>query len=638
MSGICGIHNWFLRQLDSPGLIDQMSARLKHRGPDSQGKIERPYLALAVRLLSIDDTKTGDQPSSNETGEISLVFDGEIYNYSELRKILLERGHVFTTQSAGEAIAHLYEEKGTAFVRDLNGMFAIALWDDRLKRLVLARDRAGEKPLYYWLYDGTLLFGSEIKSILTCPDVSRELDPDAVAQYFFYGYVPAPQTVYADIKKLPAAHLMVVEGQASRTECYWKLQDYLRVAGHGRMSRKEEEEVCEELREKLREAAISRFASDFPLGVFLSGGLGSSAMVATINELSPGNINCFSISFPGRSPEEEEYVASVAQHFNSHHYVLTADGRSMRRALLELANHLDEPLANPATIPSYLLSCFAQKYIKVALCGEGGDELFGRYPTYLGTRVAEFYRKLPTVFRRQVFDRVQERLSVATNLGPKGLFLRRYLAYADEEPAVRHHAWFGMLSPDELGQLFTPEWAKLHPPIGAIFSPLSRVLEGTRFDDTLKEMLYLDFRMRLENNLLVNMDCTSTARSLEMRVPFLDYRLIEFTAGLPTDLKVRGFTGMYILKKAVEKWLPRKIVYGQKQEFTIPVAGWLRDELRPLVTRTLGVEKLKRQGLFNTAFVEQLLQEHSAGSVDHWKAIWTILCFQLWYDRWGTKG
>ena len=636
MCGICGIYNLDLKPLDCPGLIDRMSARIKHRGPDSQGKFERPHLALAIRRLSIIDLKTGDQPLSNETGEIHLVFNGEIYNYRELRKDLLERGHRFKTQSDGEVIAHLYEEKGTDFVRELNGMFAIALWDERTKRLVLARDRAGEKPLYYWQHHGTLLFGSEIKSILEYPGISRRLDPEALSQYFFYGYFPTPRSVYADIKKLPAAHLMVVEGRTSRIECYWRMQDYLRSPEQGKMNRKQEADACEELRVKLREAAMSRLVSDVPLGVFLSGGIDSSTIVATMSELSPGNVNSFSVSFPQRSFDEGEYAAYVARHFKTQHHVLTADDQSMRGALMALVDFLDEPMADPAVIPTYLLSCFAREHIKVALSGEGSDELFGGYPTYLGARAAEYYLWLPEVLRRQVFDRVRELLPVSSNAVPKGLFLRRFLTHAEKDPAVRHHTWFGMFSPVELDQLFTPQWAGPHPPSSVIFNPLPRVLEGARFDEVLAEMLYLDFRMYLEDNLLAKVDRASMACSLEMRTPFLDHRLIEFAAGLPMNLKIRGFKGKYILKKAVEKWLPHKIVYRQKRGFTVPVAGWIRNELRPLVAETLEEGKLKRQGLFNSAYVHQLLREHSSGRADHRKSLWTLLCFQLWYDRWGT--
>jgi asparagine synthase (glutamine-hydrolysing) len=301
---------------------------------------------------------------------------------------------------------------------------------------------------------------------------------------------------------------------------------------------------------------------------------------------------------------------------------------------LTLVDHLDEPMADPAILPTYLLSCFAREHIKVALSGEGSDELFGGYPTYLGARAAEYYLMLPEFLRRQVLDRVRELLPVSSDAVPKGLFLRRFLTHAEKDPAVRHHSWFGMFSADELEQLYTPAWAGQRSPLGVVFSPLSRVLEGARFDEVLAEMLYLDFRMYLEDNLLVKVDRASMACSLEMRTPFLDHRLVEFAAGLPTDLKVRGFKTKYILKKAVEKWLPHKIVYRQKRGFTVPVASWLRNELQPLLAETLEEGKLKRQGLFNGANVQQLIREHSTVQVDHRKALWTLLCFQLWYDRW----
>jgi len=293
-------------------------------------------------------------------------------------------------------------------------------------------------------------------------------------------------------------------------------------------------------------------------------------------------------------------------------------------------------MADPAIIPTYLLSCFARQHIKVALSGEGSDELFGGYPTYLGARAAEHYLKLPKVLRRQVFDRVRNLLPVSSKAVPKGLFLRRFLTHAEKTPAVRHHTWFGMFSPVELDQLFAPDWAGPHPPSSVIFNPLTRVLDGARFDEVIAEMLYLDFRMYLEDNLLVKVDRASMACSLEMRTPFLDHRLVEFAAGLPTNLKVRGFKTKYILKKAVEKWLPHKIVYRQKRGFTVPIASWLRNELQPLVAATLEAGKLKRQGLFNSEYVQQLIREHAAAQADHRKALWTLLCFQLWYDRWGT--
>jgi asparagine synthase (glutamine-hydrolysing) len=634
MCGICGILNLQLQPLKHAERIDAMAASIFHRGPDSGGKFQLPHAALAIRRLSIIDLETGNQPLENETGDINLVFNGEIYNYREVCQGLQERGHRFRTRSDGEAIIHLYEEKGADCLRELNGMFAIALWDDRRKRLLLARDRAGEKPLYYWCDGQTLVFGSEIKALLEYPGISRTLDPTALTHYFFYGYFPAPRSVYTEIKKLPAAHRMVVEGGSIQVDAYWRPQDYLRSPEQPPVTPRQERDLVEELAVRLRQAAESRLVSDVPLGVFLSGGVDSSTIVAIMSELAPGNVNSFSVNFPEKSFNEETYSTLVAKRFRTQHHVLNATKPAMLEALATLTGYLDEPLADPAVIPTYMISRFARQHIKVALSGEGSDELFGGYPTYMGARLAEYYLKLPAVVRRQFFHRLQNLLPVSSSAVPKGLFLRRFLSHAEKRPAERHHIWFGMFNPTELDQLFSPEWVGPRPPSSEIYSPLARVLEGARFDDTVSEMLYLDFRLYLEDNLLVKVDRASMACSLEMRTPFLDHRLIEFAEGLPGNLKVRRFQLKYILKKAVERWLPREIVYRQKRGFSVPVASWMRNELRPLVDETLSEEKLRRKGIFNAPFVRRLLDEHWSGKVDNRKTLWTLFCFQLWFDRW----
>ena len=634
MCGICGILNLQLEPLAHGDRIDRMSARLWHRGPDSSGTFQLPHVALAIRRLSIIDLETGNQPLSNESGEITLVFNGEIYNYRELRRELMERGHHFRTQSDGEVIVHMYEEKGPDCLRELNGMFAIALWDNRARRLLLARDRAGEKPLYYWRDGQTLVFASEIKSLFEYPGIGRALDLTALTQYFFYGYFPSPRSAFAEIKKLPAAHRIVVEGGNLHIDAYWRPQDYLRTPGLPPVTPREERDLVEELAARLRSAAESRLVSDVPLGVFLSGGVDSSTLVAIMSELTPGNVNTFSVNFPEKSFNEGAYSTLVADLFRTQHHVLTADKPSMQEALLTLADHLDEPVADPAVIPTYLISRFARQQIKVALSGEGSDELFGGYPTYMGARLADYYLRLPGVVRRQLFGRLVRYLPVSSTAVPKGLFLRRFLSHAEKRPAERHHIWFGMFNPTELDQLFTPDWAGPQPPTREIFSPLARVLEGAHFDETLSEMLYLDFRLYLEDNLLVKIDRASMACSLELRTPFLDHRLIEFAEGLPGNLKVRGFKLKYILKKDVERWLPHEIIYRQKRGFSVPIASWMRNELRPLLDATLSEDKLRRQGLLNVRFVRRLLNEHWTGKADHRKTLWTLFSFQLWYDLW----
>ncbi len=633
MCGICGILNLAAEPAAHRERIGAMSERLVHRGPDSHGKFELPHVALAIRRLSIIDLETGDQPLSNETGEVVLVFNGEIYNYRELRERLVERGHRFRTRSDGEVIAHLYEERGPDFVGELNGMFAIALWDERAKRLVLARDRAGEKPLYYWTGNQTLVFASEIKSLFEYRAIGRAPDFEALTQYFFYGYIPTPRTAFAEVRKLPAAHRMVVERGKVRVEPYWRLQDYQRPPRRPAVARREQQELVDELRRRLRDAVVSRLVSDVPLGVFLSGGVDSSMLVAIMSELTPGNVNSFSVSFPARSFNEERYANLIAKRFNTRHRVLTADEPRLREALCVLADQLDEPLADPAVLPTFLMSRFARQHIKVALSGEGSDELFGGYVTYSGAKLAEYYLRLPRVLRRQLFERLAHFLPVSSSAVPKGLFLRRFLTHVDRDPAERHQIWFGMFSPAELDQLFSPHWPGPRPG-SVMFAPLAGVLEGARFDATLAEMLYIDFRLYLEDNLLVKIDRASMGCSLELRTPFLDHRLVEFAAGLPADLKVRHWQLKYLFKKAAEKWLPHEIVYRQKRGFSVPIADWMRQGLRSLIDHTLDEDKLKRDGLFDARFVRRLLEEHWAGQADHRKTLWTLLTFQLWWDHW----
>ena len=633
MCGICGIFSLNLAPLAHKERVGPMTARLAHRGPDSEGRLERPYLAFGIRRLKVIDLATGDQPLSNEVGDVSLIFNGEIYNFRELRHGLIERGHRFRTHGDGEVIAHLYEEKGPDCLEDLNGMFAVALWDDRARRLLLARDRAGEKPLYYWQDANTFAFASEIKSLLEYPDVPRQPDFDAWTQYLFHGYVPAPRSAFRDVRKLPAAHRLLVEAGAMTVEPYWRLADHLRSPQAPALTREREEDLVAELRERLRQAAISRLVSDVPLGVFLSGGLDSSTLVALMSELAPGKVNSFSVSFTDRSFNEQSYANRVARRFRTRHHTLSVNAANLREALDVMVDQLDEPLADPAVLPTFLISRFARSEITVALSGEGSDELFGGYPTYVGARLADFYLRLPRVLREGILRPLGERLPASSGAVPVGFFLRRFFAQAERPAAERHLTWFGMFAPEEIERLLQPGWpvpCASHAVLGA----LPRLLENARFESTLAGMLYLDFRTYLEDDLLAKVDRASMACSLELRTPFLDHRLVEFAAGIPASLKLRHFRLKDILKRAVQPWLPREIVRRQKRGFSVPIADWMRRELRPLVEEKLSPEKLKRHGWFNPVFVRQLLDDHLAGRGDHRKPLWTLLCFQLWHERW----
>lgn len=611
-----------------------MSARLLHRGPDSEGAFERPHLALAIRRLSIIDLKTGDQPLANENGDVTLVFNGEIYNYRELRHALESRGHEFKTHSDGEAIAHLYEERAEDFVHELNGMFAIALWDDRRRRLILARDRAGEKPLYYAQRGETLVFGSEIKALLEYPGMPKEIDGQAMRQYLFYGYVPSPRSIWEGVRKLPAGWRMVVESGKIRIEPYWQLRDYLRAPGLPGVSKVDERGIVEELRRRLREAAISRLVSDVPLGVFLSGGVDSSTLVALMSDLAPGNVSAFSVSFPQKSFNEEPYAGRVARRFGARHEVLRVDEAHLLEGLHALLPSLDEPLADPAVIPTFLLSRFARRHIKVALSGEGSDELFGGYPTYLGAKLARYYLQLPEFLRTRCAGWLGALMPASSGAVPVGLFLERFLAHVEKEPALRHQTWFGVFTPEQLTGLLVPsEPARLHE---AVWEPIEGALQGAAFENAVAEGLFLDFRLYLPDDLLAKVDRASMACSLEVRTPFLDHRLIEFAAGLPAELKVRRFRLKSLLKKAVEPWLPREIVYRQKRGFSVPIARWLRRELRPTIDDLLSESRLKSAGLFNAAFVRRMVEVHQSGRADYRRPLWALLCFELWRKQFGV--
>jgi asparagine synthase (glutamine-hydrolysing) len=634
MCGICGIFNLRFDPLAEPSPLDAMMATIYHRGPDSDGKFELPYLAIGMRRLSIIDLATGDQPLSNESGDVTLVFNGEIYNFRELRAQLVDRGHRFKTHSDGEVIAHLYEERGTDCVRELNGMFAIALWDERARRLLLARDRAGEKPLFYWARAGRLIFGSEIRSLLVNPEISRKLDPAALAQYFLYGYFPSPRSVFSEIRKLPAGHVLVAENGQINVSSYWRLQDYLFAPGSSRPGFHREPELLDELRARMRDAVGSRLVSDVPIGAFLSGGIDSSAAVAIMSELTPGNVNTFSVAFPQQEFNEEPFATQVARQFKTHHHVLTADDTSLREALTTLSPHLDEPLADPAILPTFLISRFARQHIKVALSGEGGDELFGGYPTYAAAKLADYYLRVPRFLRRNLFETAAALLPKSPSAVPKGQFIQKFVTHADRDPAERHEIWFGAFLPTEVDQLFSPGWFGEESPATQLLPPLRRVLDGARFENVPAEMLYLDFRLYLEDDLLVKVDRASMACSLEVRAPYLDHRLIEFAAGLPLRLKVRGFELKYLMKKAARKWLPPNIVRRQKRGFSVPIAAWLRNELRPLLERTLAPAKLERDGIFDVRYVRRLIDQHASGASDYRKQLWSLLCFQLWHDHW----
>jgi asparagine synthase (glutamine-hydrolysing) len=626
MCGIVGIINLDRNQPADERTARAMAAAIVHRGPDDEGFYFKNNVALGMRRLSIIDLVTGHQPIGNEDGSVQVVFNGEIYNFRELREELIARGHRLSTHSDTEVIVHLYEEYGDDLVSRLNGMFAFALWDEKRERLLIARDRMGEKPLYFTqIPGGAFAFASELKSLVVHPLVERRINLRALRKYLQYEFVPSPHTMIEGVDKLPPAHRLIFEKGEWRTERYWRLSygvDRLKIG---------EEEAIEETRRRLREAVRLRLVSDVPLGVLLSGGIDSSSIAELACEAAQGRVKTFSIAFEEKSFDESSYARLVADYLGTEHY----EQRFTEREMLEIVPHiprlLDEPLGDGSLIPTYLLSRFTRRHVTVALGGDGGDELFAGYPTYSAHRMADYYRALPQFVRTKLIEPAVESLPVSTDNLSFDFRAKRFVRGAALPAGTRHTVWMGSYDAEQQRHLLTAEVIKLCPD-ERVFDEVRiyDLVNGAGKIDIVEQMMTLDATHYLSECVLFKVDRASMAASLETRAPFLDHTLIEFLMKLPVDLKLRGFTGKYILKRVMQDRLPRDIVRRPKKGFGMPVAKWVKGELRSLVRDTFSPERLKRRGLFNPQFVEKLLDEHERGAADHRKLIWTLLMFELW--------
>ena len=606
--------------------LERMTATLRHRGPDDDGyhlpepEPGGPAVGLGFRRLSIIDVAGGHQPLANEDESVWVMLNGEIYNFVELRPELEARGHTFRTRTDTEVIVHLYEELGPQCIERLHGMFALALWDSRRGRLLLARDRFGKKPLYYFERDGLLVFGSELKALLQHEACPRELDLASVERYLAFEYVPSPYAIFAGVKKLPAGHLLVWEDGRSRVERYWDLP----VAEPSRQS---EAELIEEFRTQLREAVRRRLVSDVPLGAFLSGGIDSSSVVAFMTELMPADmVKTFSIGFTERSFDESEHARRVAHHFGTDHHEEIFTPQVILDILPDVLAGLDEPFADASALPTFLLSRFTRGSVTVALGGDGSDELLAGYPTFPAEAVARWYR-MPRPVHKRVVVPLAERLPVSTANFSFDFKVKRFLRGALEPTATRHpFFWLGSFTPFEQRALTT--WSSS----GDAFRD-PRALYEQRDGHWVERLIYLYAKTYLEDDILFKVDRTSMLSSLEVRAPFLDHTLVEFLARVPPTLKLRGLTTKYLLKQAMAGRLPAGIADREKKGFGIPVAEWLKTALREPMLDLLSPDRLRRQGLFEAAEVERLIREHLSGERDRRKQLWTLFVFQLWYQN-----
>ncbi|HKE05282.1 MAG TPA: asparagine synthase (glutamine-hydrolyzing) [Blastocatellia bacterium] len=622
MCGILGFINIDRTQPADERTARAMAAAIVHRGPDDEGFYFKDNVALGMRRLSIIDLATGRQPISNEDGSVHVVFNGEIYNYPELRRRLLVRGHQFSTHSDTEVIVHLYEDYGDDLVDHLNGMFAFALWDDRRQRLLVARDRMGEKPLYFTRTANSFVFASELKSMVVHPEVGRRVNLLALRKYLQYEFTPSPHTMIEGVHKLRPAQRLIFEKGGWRTEAYWRL------SYEGERLKISEDEAAEEVHDRLREAVRMRLISDVPLGVLLSGGIDSSTVAALACEAAEGRVKTFSIAFEEKSFDESSYARLVADHLGTEHYEQRFTEREMLEIVPEIPRLLDEPLGDGSLIPTFLLSRFTRERVTVALGGDGGDELFAGYPTYAAHRVADYYRGLPRLLREGLIEPAVARLPVSTENLSFDFKAKRFVRGAALPAGERHTVWMGSYTADQQRSLLSGELLAACPD-EEVFDEI-RTFDYSNGHDVVEMMMTLDATHYLSECVLFKVDRASMAASLETRAPFLDHTLIEFLTKLPVDLKLRGLTGKYILKRAMRGRLPQQVIKRPKKGFGMPVAKWVKGELRTFVRDTFAPERLKRRGLFNPDYVGRLLDEHERGVADHRKLIWTLLMFEMW--------
>lgn len=598
-----------------------------HRGPDDEGSIVLDGVALGMRRLSIIDLEGGHQPIHNEDESAWIVFNGEIYNYRELRRELRSLGHETYTESDTEVALHAWEEWGDDFVLRLNGMFGLAIWDRRRQRLLLARDRVGIKPLHWVETPEGLLFASEIKALLAHPSVPRRVDPDALREYLSLEYVPTPLSMLEGVHKLPPGHtLSWSRGAGTALRSYWEPD---LVAGERASEPRDLDACAADLLGALREAVRKELVADVPIGVFLSGGIDSSAVAAMMSQLTPGNVNSFSIGFSDRSFDESRYARQVARHLGTHHRELILEPHMLLDLVPEITERLDEPLGDASIVPTYLLSRFTREHVKVALGGDGGDELFAGYPTVQAHRLAAYYRRLPAALGSTLIPALVDRLPVSLSNLSFDFRARRFVAGATLPLAERHRRWMGSFSPEEVERLLAVEPAAANGSGDAVLRHLAGAGE---LRDPLSQVLYLDMKLYLENDILVKLDRASMMASLEARVPLLNAEFVEHVTRLPVSLKLRGLRRKFLLRRALRGILPDAILDRPKKGFGIPVARWFRGPLRELLLDTLASDRLRRHGLFRQPEVDRLLSEHLEGSRDRRKELWTLFCFQRWHD------
>jgi len=616
-------------------LLKRMTDVLRHRGPDDEGQYQHefqlrppyeamPGVALGFRRLSIIDLATGHQPMTNEDGTVQIVFNGEIYNYDYLRRRLEGSGHKFHTDSDTETIVHLYEDEGPNCFAHLNGMFAVALWDARRRRLVLGRDRLGKKPLVYRHESGRLLFASELKSLLTVPGLQRDIDPSAIDEYLTYQYIPHPNTIFRGFRKLPPGHWAVWQDGQLEVKPYW-MPDF----GHER--RIAPGDAIAELRRLVEDAVRIRLRSDVPLGAFLSGGVDSSIVVALMQKLAAEPIKTFTIGFPVKEYDESAFAERVANHLQTHHTTLEVKPDAVA-ILPKLAWHYDEPFADSSAIPTWYLSELTRKHVTVALSGDGGDELFAGYSRYYAVALAGMFDRLPP-FKSLAAARAWQ---LVPSSGRQKSLLRKAKRFSEVltlAPERRYLDWVSIFNEPRRAEIYNDDF------LGQLTSDPASFLRSawrrSQGRDAVSAASLTDLVTYLPCDLMTKVDIASMAHSLECRAPLLDYRVVEFAASLPSRLKYRRGKGKWILREAFGHLLPREVFTRPKMGFSVPLDHWFRGELRELTRDTLLSDSARCRQFFRPEAVAKLVSEHEQRYFDHSARLWALVMLETWLREWG---
>jgi len=636
---MCGITGAAWNAAGKP--IDQETLRrmtdvLRHRGPDDSGLyVDRLHreasvasatgVALGHRRLSIIDLGGGHQPMPNEDESVWVAFNGEIYNYVALRRRLEGNGHQFRTACDTEVLVHLYEELGPSFASALNGMFAIAIWDRRRRRLVLARDRLGQKPLVYRQEPGRILFSSELKSLLEVPGITRELDPHALDLYLTYQYVPHPHCIFRGFQKLPPAHYAVWQDNRLELERYW-------TPDFNREVERPVAEYREELDATLSAAVGDRLQSDVPLGAFLSGGVDSTIIVGLMQQLVEQPVKTFSIGFPVAEYDETSYARQVAEHLGTEHHEFRVEPQAVS-ILEQLVWQYDEPFADSSAIPTWYVSQQTRQHVTVALTGDAGDELFAGYPRYRAVRIAHWLDCLPLALRQTLFGRFWQRLPARPRQKSYRRRFKRLVSALAMPPERRYLEWIAIFNETRRAELYEPDFIEQLDARDP-FDFLAQAFRQVSHRDVVTRTCLADLVTYLPCDLMTKVDIASMAHGLECRQPFLDHRVVELAAGMPIDLKMHGLKGKRILLETFDRLIPAAVKRRPKMGFGVPLDHWFRHELRDLTHDVLLDKRAQSRGYFQPAAVRQLVEEHAAGKFDHSYRLWSLLFFELWHRQW----